>query len=145
MPGLPVHSKLVNQAEWIPRTMKYYQSPNSIPNANNLDLNLPQTHLLSIILVPRGLPERYTARIVTVSSPHLCEVGHLHGVKDANFTHEAGDGAHGESASGEAEEEQLIARLVVVGDEVVDLAHVGVETPSNAACGSELEKQFLVT
>lgn len=58
----------------------------------------------------------------------------MHCRQNADVADKAGDRAHGECATREAEEEQLIARLVVVADEIVDLDQIDIKAPADAAC-----------
>jgi hypothetical protein len=64
---------------------------------------------------------------------YLCEARYIHSWKDADVADKAGDWVYSESPMWEAEEEQLITRLVVIRDEIVDLSHIDIETLSDTA------------
>jgi hypothetical protein len=111
-----------------------YQSSNGVPNADNLDpAIIRQAQLVLMFLIPRCLREGLAVRILAVGLPHLCEVRYVYCREDTDVADQAGDRTYGESATREAKEEQLVARHIVIGDEIIDLAHIYVQTPAEGA------------
>jgi hypothetical protein len=54
-------------------------------------------------------------------------------IEDTDVDDQAGDRTYGESAARETKKERLVVRNVLIGDKIIDLAYIYVQTPVERA------------
>lgn len=85
------------------------------------------SNLLGILFPPFAFVEFGTILLDFILRIHLAEIGHRTRWNDSATDDQAGEGTGSVGATGEAEEEDLVAGGIVVTEEVVGGADVGVE------------------
>src|SRR5690606_5021640 len=73
--------------------------------------------------------------VVFVARKHIRHVVVVALVEQADEVHESGQGARGECTAGKSEQVDLVAFLVVVDEEAIDVAHVVLDAAAECAAG----------